>query len=142
MPKYQLAVPACAKRKRTVFFYVLTEHEYDMIETYDESVRAAIDDDGRWRTMNGIFLALVLSAFAVAAVRQVGLAGADAETMARLAKAIIEDSSQAVTLASMDDAGDVLAFKSQVGAACFNLLPGAADDPLQVIDLKLAAQGS
>lgn len=49
--------------------------------------------------MNGIFLALVLSAFAVAAVRQVGIAGADAETMARLAKAIIEDSSQAVTLA-------------------------------------------
>lgn len=49
--------------------------------------------------MNGIFLALVLSAFAVAAVRQVGIAGGDAETMARLAKAIIEDSSQAVTLA-------------------------------------------
>jgi spore maturation protein SpmA len=49
--------------------------------------------------MNGIFLALVLFAFGVAAVRQLGIAGGDAETMARLAKAIIDDSSQAVTLA-------------------------------------------
>lgn len=32
------------KRKRTVFFYVLTEHEYDTIETSNESVRSAIDD--------------------------------------------------------------------------------------------------
>lgn len=49
--------------------------------------------------MNGIFLALVLLAFAVAALRQLGIAAGDGETMARLAKAIIEDAGQAVTLA-------------------------------------------
>jgi spore maturation protein SpmA len=49
--------------------------------------------------MNGIFLALVLLAFAVAVLRQLGIAAGDGETMARLAKAIIEDAGQAVTLA-------------------------------------------
>lgn len=48
--------------------------------------------------MNSIFLALVLLAFGVGAVRQLGLAAGDAETMARLAKAIVDDASQAVTL--------------------------------------------
>jgi spore maturation protein SpmA len=49
--------------------------------------------------MNGIFLALVLMAFAVAALRQLGFAAGDAETMVRLAKAIIDDAGEAVTLA-------------------------------------------
>ena len=37
--------------------------------------------------MNGIFLALVLLAFGCAALRQLGIAAADPDTMARLAKA-------------------------------------------------------
>ncbi len=49
--------------------------------------------------MNGIFLALVLLAFGCAAFRQLGIAAADPDTMARLAKAIVEDAGQAVTLA-------------------------------------------
>ena len=49
--------------------------------------------------MNGIFLALVLLAFGCAALRQLGIAAADPDTMARLAKAIVEDAGQAVTLA-------------------------------------------
>ena len=46
-----------------------------------------------------IFLALVLTAFAVAAVRQLGIVAADPAVMGRLAKAIIDDAGQSVTIA-------------------------------------------
>lgn len=49
--------------------------------------------------MNVIFLALVLTAFAVAAVRQLGIVAADPSVMGRLAKAIIDDAGQSVTIA-------------------------------------------
>ena len=49
--------------------------------------------------MNAIFPLLVVSAFVLAAVRQLGLWGGDAATMGRLAKAIVDDAGQSVTLA-------------------------------------------
>ena len=49
--------------------------------------------------MNVIFLALVLVAFTVAAIRQLGIADGDPDTMGRLAKAIVDDAGQSVTLA-------------------------------------------
>lgn len=49
--------------------------------------------------MNVIFLALVLVAFAAAAVRQLGIVAADPAVMGRLAKAIIDDAGQSVTIA-------------------------------------------
>jgi len=49
--------------------------------------------------MNVIFLALVLVAFTAAAVRQLGLVAADPAVMGRLAKAIIDDAGQSVTIA-------------------------------------------
>ncbi|MBL8666699.1 MAG: spore maturation protein [Rhodospirillales bacterium] len=49
--------------------------------------------------MNVIFPLLVLSAFALGAVRQLGLWGSDAGTMERLAKAIVDDAGQSVVLA-------------------------------------------
>lgn len=49
--------------------------------------------------MNAIFPLLVLSAFGLAAVRQLGLWGGDAATMERLTKAIVDDAGQSVVLA-------------------------------------------
>lgn len=49
--------------------------------------------------MNAIFPLLVLSAFGLAAVRQLGLWGGEAATMERLTKAIVDDAGQSVVLA-------------------------------------------
>lgn len=49
--------------------------------------------------MNVIFLALVLTAVTVAAVRQLGIVATDPAVMGRLAKAIIDDAGQSVTIA-------------------------------------------
>jgi spore maturation protein SpmA len=49
--------------------------------------------------MNGLFLALIVTAFAYAGVEQVMGSGGDSGAMARLAKAIVDEAAAAVTLA-------------------------------------------